>query len=474
MITEHYDIAIIGSGPAGQRAAIQAAKKGSKVVVIDRRAYKLGGVSLHTGTIPSKTLREAVLYLRGMRRKKIYGESHRFKNDITLDSLMERVERILSYELKIIEAQLAKNGIHTLYGQASFLDSHTLAVHDREGEKIAEVAADKIIIATGTIPRHAPDVPFDYEVIFDSNFMFSHKSKLKTLPKTLIVYGAGVIGSEYAVMFAALGCKVWLMDNHKELFPFLDNKIVQLLTDHMEKMDLTLMMGHPYKSIEVTPEGKGKLETQDGTVVEAEAILFSKGRVPCVDPLNLGAAGVELTGNKLIKVNETYRTSVENIYACGDVIGFPALASTSSEQGRVTARFALGLEIKHHKPELFPFAIYTIPEISFIGKTEEQLKKENIPYEKGIAYYYEVAKAAIAGDDTGALKILFHPETLDVLGVHIIGDQAAEIIHIGQLVMTFNGKLDSFIKNVFNYPTWAEAYKVAALNGINRLPDKDL
>ncbi len=434
----------------------------------------MGGVSLHTGTIPSKTLREAVLYLRGMRRKKIYGESHRFRKDITLNALMERVERILTYELKIIETQLAKNGVHTLYGQASFTDGHTMEIHRRSGEKTAVVSADKIILATGTIPRHAPDVPFDYEVIFDSNFMFSHKSKLKALPKTLIVYGAGVIGSEYAVMFAALGCKVWLIDNHKELFPFLDKKIVQLLKQHMEKMNLTLMMGHPYKKIEVTPEGKGRLETEDGTVVEAEAVLFSKGRLPCVDPLNLDAAGVELNENKLVKVNEEYCTSNENIYACGDVIGFPALASTSAEQGRVTARYALNMEIRHHKPEHFPFAIYTIPEISFIGKTEEQLKKENIPYEKGIAYYYEVAKAAIAGDDTGALKILFHPETLEVLGVHIIGDQAAEIIHIGQMVMAFNGKLDSFIKNVFNYPTWAEAYKVAALNGINRLPHKDL
>lgn len=473
MVKEHYDIAVIGSGPAGQRAAIQAAKKKKKVVIIDRRAYKLGGVSLHTGTIPSKTLREAVLYLRGMRRKKIYGPSHRFNENITLESLLERVETILSYELKIIETQLIKNGVRFLYGQASFLDRHTLEVRTREGEKIAEVTADKIIIATGTIPRHAPGVTFDYEVIFDSNFIFSSKSKIKALPRSLIVYGAGVIGSEYAVMFAALGCKVWLIDNHKELFPFLDGKIVHLLKEHMERMDMTLMMGHPYKTIDVTPEGKGRLVTEDGTTLEAEAILFSKGRLPCVDPLNLDAVGVELSENGLIKVNESYRTSVENIYACGDVIGFPALASTSAEQGRVTARYALDLEIRHHKPELFPFAIYTIPEISFIGKTEEQLKEENVPYEKGICYYYEVAKAAIAGDDTGALKILFHPETLDIHGVHIIGDQAAEIIHVGQLVMYFKGKLDAFIKNVFNYPTWAEAYKVAALNGINKLLNKD-
>jgi NAD(P) transhydrogenase len=234
-------------------------------------------------------------------------------------------------------------------------------------------------------------------------------------------------------------------------------------------MNVTMMLGHTYKTIETTPEGKARIETQNGTRVEADALLFSKGRIPCVEPLNLEKIGVDMTERKIIKVNDTYQTSVEHIYACGDVIGFPALASVSSEQGRVAARYALDLEIKYHNPELFPIAIYTIPEIAAIGKTEDQLIKENLPYEKGLAYFSEVAKAAIVGDDSGALKILFHPETLDILGVHIIGDQAAEIVHIGQLVMAFNGKLDSFVQNVFNYPTWAEAYKVAALNGFNRL-----
>ncbi|MCP4148137.1 MAG: Si-specific NAD(P)(+) transhydrogenase [bacterium] len=468
----NYEVAIIGSGPAGQRAAVQCAKKGKKVVIIDRRERKLGGVSLHSGTIPSKTLREAVLYLRGLRRKNIYGESKRFNENITLADLMERVEIILSYELKVIHEYLDRNNVGVVYGQASFTGPNTLEIRNREDEKTAEITAEKIIIATGTIPRHPEDVPFDYEVIFDSNFLFSAKNMIRTLPSSLIVYGAGVIGSEYAAMFAALGCRVYLVDSHQNLFPFLDGEIVKLLKEYMEKLGVTLLLGQTYKKIETisTPLGKkGRLETADGTVLKADAILFSKGRLPCVDPLKLDIPGVHLKERKLIDVDECYRTSVENIYAGGDVIGFPALASTSSEQGRTAARCALGLDVSSHNRDLFPVAIYTIPEISTIGKTEEQLQKENIPYEKGVAYYNEVAKAAIFGNDTGALKILFHPETRKILGIHIIGEQAAEIIHIGQMVMSYDGTIESFLRNVFNYPTWAEAYKIAALNGINRL-----
>jgi NAD(P) transhydrogenase len=471
VLKKKYDVAVIGSGPAGIRAAVQCAKKGKKVAVIDRREYKLGGVSLHTGTIPSKTLREAVLYLKGMRRRKIYGQSRRFTENITLKDLMERVEVILSHELKVINTHLNKNGIDVIYGQGSFVDKNTLEINNRWEETVAVIAAETIFIATGTIPRHPGDVPFDYITILDSNFIFSKKSKVQKLPQSIIVYGAGVIGSEYAAMFAALGAKVWLVDSYKQLFSFLDRKIVSVLREHLEEMGMKLILGESYKEISTTAEGNARLETEDGTVIEADALLFSKGRLPCVDPLKLDRVGVELTDRKLIKVDEYYRTNIENIYACGDVIGFPALASTSAEQGRLAARFALGLE-PESRPELLPLAIYTIPEISSIGKNEQQLSEEGIPYEKGLAYYYEISKAAIAGDDTGLIKILFHPETRDILGVHIIGDQAAEIVHIGQLVMTFNGKLDNFIENVFNYPTWAEGYKIAALNGFNRLKQK--
>ncbi|MCP4214897.1 MAG: Si-specific NAD(P)(+) transhydrogenase [bacterium] len=472
---KQYDIAVIGSGPGGQKAAVQAAKKGKRVVVIDRRECKVGGVSLHSGTIPSKTLREAVLYLRGLRRKKIYGQSRRFTDKISLQDLLERVNTILAYELRLIESQFKRNGIDIIYGQASFKDSHNLEVENRQGDKIAELAVDKVILATGTIPRRPADVPFDYKTIFDRNFIFSSRSQLDLLPKSLIVYGAGVIGSEYAGMFAALGCEVTLMDDHKMLFPYIDQDIVRVLREHLEKMGVIIKMGQKAKAFSVvTAEGKkkGRIETEDGSIVEADAILFSKGRLPCVEPLKLENAGVECGERNVIKVDDHYRTTAENIYACGDVIGFPALASTSAEQGRVAARCAVGAHIKHHKPELFPTALYTVPEISTIGKTEEQLIKEKVPYVTGIAYFYEIAKAAIAGDDTGALKLLFHPETRKILGVHIIGEQAAEIVHIGQLVMSFGGTVDSFIYNVFNYPTWAEAYKIAALNGMNKLKEK--
>ena len=464
-----YDIVVIGSGPAGQKAAIQSAKEGKKTLVIDRRDHKLGGVSLHSGTIPSKTLREAVLYLKGLKREKIYGKSRNVRQHINLSDLLERVEIILSYELKVIEKQFERNGIDVLYGQASFINNRELTVKSRDGVTISNITANKTIIATGTIPRHPADIKFDHKVIFDSNFIFSTKSRLKKLPKSLIVYGAGVIGSEYAGMFAALGCEVRLIDNHKSLFPFLDKEIVDILVMMFELYGVKLNIGVPYDKIEIVNGNKGQITLKDGSKYRADVILFSKGRLPCVDPLGLDSIGVQTSDKKLIKTNSRYQTSVENIYACGDVIGYPALASTSAEQGRVASCNALDLKIKHHQPELFPAAIYTIPEISYIGKTEQDLVNENTPFKKGMAYFHEVAKAAISGDDTGMLKILFDPVSKQILGIHIIGEQAAEIIHIGQMAMLLDGKLDSFIHNVFNYPTWAEAYKVAALDGLNKL-----
>lgn len=462
-----YDVAVIGSGPGGQRAAIQCAKNNAKVIIIDRRACKVGGVSLHTGTIPSKTLREAVIYLRGLRRKHIYGPSHRFSEEITLTDLMERVNQIWEYEINVIDGQLRRNGVDVFYGQASFIDRNTLSIDNMQGKQIGKITADKIIIATGTIPRHPEDVPFDYDVVLDSNFIFSSKSKVKKLPDSLIIYGAGVIGSEYAAMIAALGKKVYLVDSHERMFPYIDNDILDILQESFAEMNMEIHMGHKSTKISITGDGKGRLESDGGLKLEADAVLFSKGRIPCVEPLKPEKIGLEVTDRKLVIVNDRYQTNIENIYACGDVIGFPALASVSAEQGRAAARYALGLEAKHHRPELFPLAIYTIPEMSSIGKTENELIREKIPYEKGIAKYSEIAKAAIIGDDRGALKLLFHRETHKILGVHLIGDQASELVHIGQIVMTYGGDLEYFVKNVFNYPSWAEAYKVAALRGLN-------
>lgn len=467
VLSDSYDVAVIGSGPGGQRAAIQAAQKGRKVIVIERRLFKVGGVSLHTGTIPSKTLREAVIYLRGLRRRKIYGPSHRFSDDITLEDLMERVKQIWDYEMQLLDTMLRQGGVDVIYGQASFVDPHRLRVENQNGEVIGRIRADKIIIATGTSPSLPEDIPFDYESILDSNFIFSSKCHINRLPRSLIVYGAGVIGSEYAAMFAALGSKVHLLDSHEQMFPFIDHDILKILMDSFAEMNMEIHLGQKYKKISRTSDGKARLETDKGLILEADAILFSKGRKPCIEPLRLENAGVLLGERDVIRVDDHYRTNVEHIFACGDVIGFPALASVSAEQGRIAARYALNLSVPYHKPELFPLAIYTIPEMSSIGKTENQLIKENIPYLKGVSGYRDIAKAAISGDITGALKLLFHRDSHALLGVHLIGDQASEIIHIGQIVMTFNGDVEYFVRNVFNYPSWAEGYKLAALEGLN-------
>lgn len=464
-----YEIAVIGSGPSGQRAAIQSAKAGKKIVVIDNRIQKPGGVSLHTGTIPSKTLREAVLYLKGLKRKYVYGSSRFSRSKVELQDLTEKVESILSYEIKVIERQFKRNNVDVFYGDASFIDKNNIIVKDEDGNTLSRIDSEKFIIATGTNPRRPDDINFDHNVIFDSDFIFSGKSMLKELPHSLLVYGAGVIGTEYAGMFAALGCDVSMIDSHAEMFPFLDSDVVDLIKTFFKELGVKFYLNEKYKMIRVTSEGNGEILTESGKSYKADAILFSKGRIPATGSLNLEEIGVETGSRGTINVNEKYQTSVENIYACGDVIGFPALASTSSEQGRLAARFAIGLGVDSSIENNFPFAIYSIPEISSIGKTEQELKKEGIPYEKGIAYYYEIAKAAISGDDRGALKILFNKETKKILGIHIIGEQAAEIIHIGQVVMSMGGTIDFFINNIFNYPTWAETYKVAALNGINRL-----
>lgn len=463
----HFDIVVVGTGPAGQKAALYAAHHGKKVAVIDRRIFKVGGVSLHTGTIPSKTLREAVLYLTGIRHKHIYGEDYSVRKKITLPDLLTRVNAIIEHELTVLESQFSSASIKVIYGQAEFINNHKLKVTDFTGNLVANIKTDKVILATGTVPRHPDNVKFDYEVIFDGNFIFSSKSKLKELPDSLIVLGGGVIGCEYAAMFAALGCEVTLIDKNTKILSYLDDEINSYLVKEMLDINIKLKFGTDYKSIYKNSFQKGIVELQNGEIIEADAVLFAMGRTPCIDPLHLENTGVKLGHRDVIKVDDNYKAA-DNIYACGDVIGFPALASTSAEQGRVTARNTMGLDVSSHRPELFPFAIYTIPELSVIGKTEQELIESKVNYGTGIAHYNEIAKATIKAGSSGMLKILFHKETLKILGIHIIGDQAAEIIHIGQTVMSLNGNLLFFIDNVFNYPTWAEAYKVAAINGMEK------
>ncbi len=464
-----YDVVVIGSGPAGQKAAIQSSKIGKKVLVVDKRVYKPGGVSLHTGTVPSKTLREAVLYLKGLKRKYVYGSSRYSREMVELFDLTEKVNSILNYEIKVIENQFRRNGIDILYGEASFVNREKISIKSAGTKKPEIVSGADFVIATGTIPRRPEDIEFDQSVVYDSDFIFAADNKRKKLPESLIVYGAGVIGTEYSGMFAALGCDVTIIDRHKSIFPYIDNDIVNLLKRFYEDLNVKFELGKEYKKISRLNSGEGEVTTVDGSVYRAEAVLFSKGRIPAVSTLQLENTGVELNSNGTIKVDKCFRTTADHIFACGDVIGFPALASTSAEQGRLAARYLSGMDKNCRIDESYPFAIYSIPELSSIGLTEKELIEKNIPYEAGIAYYYEIAKAAISGDDRGALKILFHPETKKIHGIHIIGDQAAEIIHIGQIVMEFDGTIEYFVSNIFNYPTWAEAYRVAAFNGLNRL-----
>ena len=459
---------VIGSGPAGHRAAVTAAKSGKRVMVVDRRNYKLGGVSLHTGTIPSKTLREAVLYIKNIRRKNLYGPSRYERSQITLQDLLDRVETILKYELHVIEAQFDRYHITVRYGTAGFLNSHEIEIRPWDEEAVIRARAEHFLIATGTVPREPEDIPFDYQTIYNSNFIFSHKSRMEKLPQSLIVYGAGVIGSEYALMFGALGCKVWLVDNQPDIFPFVDVEIRSLLKQYLDDCNVRTILNAPYRKISRKGD-QAELVLEDDRILSADALLFSKGRMPFIEPLHLERTAVSLTPQGYIAVNDVYQTSEPHIYAAGDVVGFPALASSSAEQGRVAASHLLGLELIRSRPDLFPIAIYTIPEFSSIGKTEQQLQREEIPYLAGTALYRDVAKAAISGDDRGMLKILFCPQTREIFGIHVIGDQAAEIIHIGQMLMATHNHLDFIIENVFNYPTWAEAYKLAAQNGLDCL-----
>jgi NAD(P) transhydrogenase len=461
-----YDMFVIGSGPAGQRAAIQAAKLGKRVALAERKAV-VGGVCINTGTIPSKSLREAALYLSGTRLKGIYGASYAVKDDISMDDLMVRTEHVVKNEVEVIRDQLHRNGVRVIGASARFEGAHELRL-DMTGEDThRQVTADKIVIASGSGSSIAGNADLDGQVAFVAEDIL----KLERLPKTLAVVGAGVIGCEYASIFAALGVKVTMIDMRSAMLPFVDREIVESLTYHLRQNRTMLRLGEEVTGITPYQNGRGpgvKIELASGKQIAAEKVLYAAGRNGATASLNLGAAGVTSDEKGRLSVNSDYQTQVPNIYAVGDVIGFPSLASTSMEQGRHAALHAFGREA-HHLPELFPFAIYTIPEISMVGKTEEELTEEGVPYEVGKAYYREIARGQIIGDTSGLMKLIFHLETMDLLGVHIIGEGASELVHIGQAVLTYGGTVDYFLDTVFNYPTLAECYKTAALDGLNRI-----
>jgi len=461
-----YDLLVVGSGPAGNRAAIQGAKLDKRVAVVERTAV-LGGVSVNLGTIPSKTLREAVLELSGYRSREFYGASYTVKQNITMQDLLVRTNKVIHHEIDVTRHQLMRNGVELISATAAFCGPHSLHLDHIDGSTARTVTARNIIIATGTETTRDSHIPFDGSNIFTSDDVL----KLDRLPKTLAVVGAGVIGCEYASIFAALGVRVTLIDQRHRLLPFVDAEIVDTLCYHMRENRVTLRLGESVSGIEVENGANGnrvKLHLESGKNVVADKALYSVGRTGATSRLALDQCGLCCDGRGRLKVDEHYCTEVPGIYAVGDVIGFPALASTSMEQGRLAACHGFGIPAQS-VPALFPYGIYSVPEISMVGKTEEELTEEGVAYEVGKARYREIARGQIIGDTTGLLKLIFHSETRALLGVHIIGDGASELIHIGQAVLTFGGTIDYFINTVFNYPTLAECYKVAAFEGVNRL-----
>jgi NAD(P) transhydrogenase len=462
MEANEYDLIVIGSGPAGQKGAICAAKMRKKVAIIDRKRT-IGGVCVHTGTIPSKTLREAILYLSGFRQRSFYGRGYVLKDRIAMADLSFRAQAVMAREIEVIKAQLRRNYVTTVEGDASFIDPHTIQVKSEEGSQL--LRGKYVLIACGTRPAHSDDFVFDGKRILDSDQVHT----LQEIPRDLIIVGAGIIGLEYASMFAALGVKVTLLDQRPILMDFVDREIVESLCFQLRQLGSVFRLGEKVVTVGFDQERDrvfAKLES--GKNVHGQMLLYTVGRQANSDLMNIEAAGITSDARGKLVTNENFQTSVPHIYAAGDVIGFPALASTSMEQGRLASSHMFGKPGKM-PPNLIPYGIYTIPEISMVGRTEEQLTQERIPYEVGLARYAELAKGQMLGDDSGLLKLLFDPESLKLLGVHAIGDRAAEIIHIGQAVLALGGTMEYFRDAVFNYPTLAEAYKVAALDGLNKL-----
>ena len=460
------DLAVIGAGPAGQKGAIQGAKAGKKVVIIDRLGM-LGGACLHQGTIPSKALRMAILELSGFLQSVYFGGKTLTKQEISIEDLQARLRRVIGDQDTELKRQCEANDVETVYGAARFRDEHLIEVTDANGEVTHEIVAANSLIATGSRPRHPIEIPKDDTVFMDSDEVFH----MDRIPDRMIVVGAGVIGCEYATMFAALGIEVVLLDRRTGIMRMLDEEIGEIFASYVKDIGVDLRLGQPIDEIVHSDDGQAMVRMKDGEEVVAPCLFYSMGRVANVEGMNLEEAGIELNEMGNIPVNALFQTACQHIYAAGDVIGPPSLASTSMEQGRLAVRNAFMLG-SHHFPKVFPFGIYTVPEISSVGPTEQALREKGIRYEVGRASYRETARGPISGDPTGLIKLLFHAETLEVLGAHVIGANATEIISLGQMAINFRARIDYFVDQVFNYPTFGEGFRIAALNGLNKVqPD---
>lgn len=455
------DVLVIGSGPAGQRAAIQCAKLRRSVAIVERNSM-LGGVCINTGTIPSKALREAILQLTG-KRGRFYHEPLSYStSNITIQELVSQCQHIIRAEQMVILEHFQKNGITVLWGNAFFEDPYTVRVAHLTGSEL--VQAQSIILAVGTVPARPAHIPFDdYRVVDSDSFL-----RMPCLPRSLIIVGGGVIGSEYACMMNALGVRVILVEARSRLLDFVDAEISEALQYHMRSADITLRLEEKVSEVRILSNGLVEATLASGKHLRAEALLYCIGRQGATATLGLERIGLETDSRGRLQVNERFQTAIPHIYAVGDVIGFPSLASTSMEQGRVAGSYACGEVVPPTCP-VFPYGIYTIPEIAMVGRTESQLTAEGIPYEVGVAHYREVARGQLLGDTEGMLKMLIHEQTRQILGVHAIGTGATELIHIGQMAIAFQATVDYFLQAIFNYPTLAECYKVAALNGSNKL-----
>lgn len=459
---ERFDLVILGSGPAGEKAAAQAAYFGKRVAIVEREKEP-GGAAVHTGTLPSKTLRESALFLSGHRSRALYGVSVELDSDATLQKLMARKNAIAVAESRRIRANLKRHGVTYLQGHGRLAGERKVSVEAADGTT-TEVEAEVVLVATGSVPRQPADVAFESPRIHDSDEIL----RIDDIPKSLTILGAGVIGSEYACMFAALGVQVDLVDARPGILPFLDHEIRDQLAHAMGSLGIRLRQPHRWGAI-VDTGSSVTVELDDGTTLENDELLFAAGRVGNTADIGLRTVGLQANGRGYLEVDEAYRTAVPGVLAVGDVIGFPALASTSMEQGRVAVCRAFGFDYKQSVHDMLPYGIYTIPEVSSVGRSEEEAAEAGIPHVTGRAKFAENARGQIQGDLEGLLKLVVHAEDRTLLGVHVVGERASELVHLGQAVMLMGGSLDVFIDMVFNFPTLSEAYKYAAYDALGAL-----